>query len=168
MIRFWALCALFSSLLFISNQAFSHQEKAAITQVLLNDRSGLLEIAHRFYIHDAEHAVKLITGKGSDIFESREIQATFYEHVISNFSLIIDHQRLELEPIGFEMEGRYFWAYQEVAFTSDSLKNRTIEVHHSSLQEFWPDQINTVNVESGDHVKTAIVETHDELIRLEF
>lgn len=166
MIRFWSIV---SFLLCVSHSAFSHQEKSAITQILLNNRNGYLEVAHRFYIHDAEHAAKLITGKPADIFNSEDTQKAFYEHVVSNFSLRINDQSLQLKNIGFELEGLFFWAYQEIAFDPAFLSNSFIEVQHSSLQKFWPDQVNTVNLESGKgKVTTAIFQAGSEPSRLEF
>jgi hypothetical protein len=49
---------------FVSTKlAFAHQQKAAETTVLFNKRSGQLEVSHRFYMHDTEHAVliKMLT-----------------------------------------------------------------------------------------------------------
>ncbi len=168
MIRLGLFIAAYSFLLF-TNPAFSHQEKAAITQVLVNERSGHLEAAHRFYIHDAEHAVKLITGKSADIFESQETQKSFYDYVISHFSLYVDEQPLELNAIGFEIEGLFFWAYQEIPFNQALLNNKEIGIRHSSLQEFWPDQIDTVNFESGNgQIETAVFPEIDIVVRLKF
>ena len=159
-----------SSLLYFlacfSPSVLTHQEKAAITQILLNERSGHLEIAHRFYIHDAEHAVKLITGNKLDIFASQEAGAAFYAYVTHHFDLFIKDQPVELAAIGFEIEGNFFWAYQEMLLTEPV---QSIQVRHTSLQEFWPDQVNTLNFESGTgQVKTAVFEGTDGLTQLEF
>lgn len=165
-----ALRSLISLLLLgIGTAVFSHQEKAAVTEILINERSGHLEVAHRFYLHDAEHAVKLMGGNGADIFKSRETQKVFYDHVVRNFALYIDEQPLKLKNIGFEIEDLFFWAYQEMPLDENLLLAEAIHVHHSSLQHFWPDQINTVNFEpTRGKVKTAIFETNSDLIRLAF
>ena len=42
----------------LSLQLSAHEMKSAITKVLFNQRTGNIEVMHRFYVHDAEHAVK--------------------------------------------------------------------------------------------------------------
>ena len=40
----------------------AHQQKAALTTLRYNPRSNEVEIAHRFALHDAEHAAPEVTG----------------------------------------------------------------------------------------------------------
>jgi hypothetical protein len=47
----------------IANLAFAHQQKAAETTVLFNKKSHKLEVMHRFYLHDTEHAVQHLFNK---------------------------------------------------------------------------------------------------------
>ena len=54
--------------------AFAHQQKAAETTVLFNKRSGELEVTHRFYLHDTEHAVQALFDKNADILDSEKTQ----------------------------------------------------------------------------------------------
>ncbi|MDG1816469.1 MAG: hypothetical protein P8H22_10245, partial [Glaciecola sp.] len=36
----------------------AHQQKSGLTTVLFNPRTNNIEVMHRVYMHDAEHAVK--------------------------------------------------------------------------------------------------------------
>lgn len=131
----------------LSAPTYAHQLKSAITTVLFNGNSKNLEVMHRFYLHDAEHAVgKLVKGKkGSDIYTDEETQQIFANYVIDRFKLIKDgNQELTLDTIGFETEGKFFWVYQETAMPE---KIASLKVKHGALQDIWPEQVNTVNIE---------------------
>ncbi len=132
--------------------AAAHQQKAAITKVLFNPRTGNIEVMHRFYMHDAEHAVRQIFGKDADIIGSAETQSIFADYVGERFALISGETELPLSPVGFEIERVFFWVYQETPIT-DGISDLTIK--HDALRDVWPQQINTVNIEGLGEVKTA-------------
>lgn len=133
--------------------AFAHQQKAAITKVLFNPRTGNIEVMHRFYLHDAEHAVRQIFGRGADILSSRETQSLFADYVGERFAMTDDGVTpLPLSAVGFEIERQFFWVYQETPVKADM---EELTFRHDALRDLWPSQINTVNVEGVGDVKTA-------------
>jgi len=133
--------------------AFAHQQKAAITTISHNEQSGTFEIIHRFSLHDAEHAVKRILYREADIYSSEHTQQKFAEYVHKHFSVSLEKGALvPLVNVGHELDGRHFWIYQEVAAPEEALWTIT----HSALQEIWPSQVNTVNVEAKGKVKTLV------------
>lgn len=156
----------------LSAPTFAHQLKSAITTVLFNNNSKNLEVMHRFYLHDAEHAVgKLAKGKKStDIYTDEETQTLFADYVINRFKLIKDgSEELTLDTIGFEVEGKFFWVYQETVMPE---KVNSLKVKHSALQDIWPEQINTVNIEGvingNKSLKTLTFERSSTLLEVEF
>lgn len=150
----------------ISMASFAHQQKTAITKVLFNPRTSNIEIMHRFYVHDAEHAVKEIFGKQADIIGSVETQEMFSQYVFERFSVKNENQQeLTLTPVGFELEGKFLWVYQEVA-QPDNVKALTVS--HVALKELWPSQINTVNFEGNGKIKTLTFDENVELLKVEF
>lgn len=135
---------------------FAHQQKAAITRVIFNERTGTLDVIHRFYLHDAEHAVRQLLGRDADMIDSAETQAAFADYVQSHFGLhSASGEALVMESAGHEVDGNFVWVYQQRALPAslDSL-----QVTHDALREIWSDQINTVNIEIGDEVKTLSFE----------
>lgn len=131
---------------------FAHEQKAAITSVVFSERSNNIEVVHRFNLHDAEHAVKRLFGKDADIYLSNDTQTKFADYVYEKFTLAsAAGENIELTSVGFEREGKFFWVYQEAP-----IPNRTegFIVQHSALQEIWPSQVNTVNLESGGRIQT--------------
>lgn len=150
----------------LSDSALAHQQKAAISTVLFNPRTENIEVSHRFYLHDAEHAVKHIFGKNADIIKSKDTQEKFFEYVMKRFSLKNDKgEPIELSPVGFEVDGRFFWVYQE---TKQPFLLNGLTVEHSALQDIWPSQVNTVNIEGKGDIKTRTFDGTIEVATIEF
>lgn len=130
----------------------AHQQKEAISTILFNSRSGNIEISHRFYIHDAEHAVKRILDKQADLMTDEAAQKAFADYVVEHFSVSFNKQEtLPLKLLGQEIAGKFFWVYQETPIVS---KPSQIEVSYSALMEIWPSQRNIVNVEGVGELKS--------------
>lgn len=167
MTRLRAILAVLGAMLVMSMaSAFAHQQKSAITTVLFNPRTGNIEVMHRFQMHDAEHAVKEIFGKEADILADTQTQQRFNDYVNKHFSMATGQgTALALTPVGFEIEGKFFWVYQETP-VPEALES--LVVTHNALREIWPAQINTVNVERGGEVKTLTFEEQTELLTIKF
>lgn len=148
----------------VSAPTAAHQQKAAITKVLFNPRTGNIEVMHRFYLHDAEHAVRQIFGKDADIIGTTETQSIFADYVSERFGLKSGEVELPLSPVGFEIERAFFWVYQETPMVDDI---RDLTIKHNALRDVWPQQVNTVNIEGLDEVKTATFSGSVELKTIE-
>jgi hypothetical protein len=132
-------------LLIGTSHAYAHQQKAGVTNIVLNPRTQVLEVMHRLYMHDAEHAVKHLWSKDADIIASRETQTKFAEYVASRFGLYDkNEQAYALKLVGFEVEGRFFWVYQEMPLPTDLTE---LTVRHQVLQDIWSAQQNLVNID---------------------
>ena len=117
-----------------ADKAAAHQQQEAQSVILFNERSGNIEVMHRFYIHDAEHVAKLVGEKSSDLLASEQAQATFGNYVAKHFGLRWTKRVLpisadsdtplsevasdvvpELQYVGQEVEGKFLWIYQSTA-----------------------------------------------------
>ncbi|TPH12273.1 DUF6702 family protein [Litorilituus lipolyticus] len=146
------LFILISCLMVVANPVFAHQQKAAETTVLFNKRSGHLEVMHRFYLHDTEHAVQKLFDKHADIISSSKTQQQFADYVAKQFlARDLDDKALTLNNVGFEVEGKFFWVYQDAKLP---IELKGIKLYNGSLRELWPTQINMVNIEGKGQVKT--------------
>lgn len=129
----------------MSSQLLAHQKKEAITRIIFNERLNNIEIIHRFLIHDAEHAAKILFGKSSDLIDSKDSQEKFANYVLENFSINKNTEfPLDLTTVGFETDARYIWVYQETALQTDI---ESLLITHNALRELWAEQINLLNVE---------------------
>ena len=157
---------LIGTLLFAAFFVSAHQQKTAFSTVLFNPRSENIEIMHRFRVHDAEHAVKEILGKEADIIDSNETQKQFGKYVHQRFNLFdSDKQKLPLKMVGVELDGKFFWVYQETTQPTQ-LENMTIR--HDALRDLWPEQVNTINIEGKGKLQTLSFTDSIELLTLTF
>lgn len=141
-------------LLALSASSFAHQEKAAISTLLFNPRTEQIEVSHRFYLHDAEHAVKHIFGKDADIIASEHTRKAFFKYVADRFQLASGKGTvIPLQPVGFEVQGKFFWAYQQAAAPKDV---KTLVIKHDALRDIWKNQVNTLNIEGKGKIQTRI------------
>lgn len=130
----------------------AHQQKVAITQIQFNERSRSLEIMHRFYLHDAEHAVRHVLDPDADIIGNKETQRQFARYVAERFSMYRqDGSRLPLRLLGQETDGQFFWVYQELAVDAPPSQ---VTARHDAMRDLWPEQINTVNVDLDGTIRT--------------
>lgn len=145
--------------IFLSAPILAHQQKEAYISLLFNDRTDLLEVSHRFYLHDAEHVLNQLIETKGDLSTNPKVQAEFAEHIQKNFSLNDSlKQNLPLETVGFEVDGKFFWVYQQTALPeTDKLR-----IKHTALQELIPQQINHVNVERFGKVSSVRVNQDNE------
>lgn len=135
-----------------TSTAFAHQQKAAETTVLFNKNSGKLEVMHRFYMHDTEHAVQSLFDKHADIIDSKKTQQQFADYVAKQFlARTLSDQALPLANVGFEVDGKFFWVYQETT-APETLAG--VKLFNGALRDLWPTQINMVNIEGKGQVRT--------------
>ena len=149
----------------MSSPAFAHQSKAAITKVLFNQRTQQVEVMHRFYLHDAEHAMQQLFQKGADMYKSEATQEAFGQYVIERFTVMSDGEVVPLNYVGTEVEGKFLWIYQETDVINQV---STLQVQHSALRELWDSQVNTINFEGRGKVKTLTFDGKEEMMTVTF
>lgn len=146
------LLFMLSLMLLWANSSFAHQQKAAETTLLMNKELTRVEVSHRFYIHDTEHAVQHLFDKHADILDSTTTQQKFADYVVEQFSAkTLNDTALNLDTVGYEVEGKFFWVYQEARLPA---KVRGLKVFNGTLRELWPTQVNMVNIEGNGSVRT--------------
>ncbi|MFC4656462.1 DUF6702 family protein [Rheinheimera marina] len=153
--------ALAFSLLSLSSQA--HQLNAAVTTVLFNPRSGQLEIMHKFFVHDAEHALRHLHKEAGaaqqhgsvDLLQNEQNRAEFADYVATEFELqwlyADGSKAVSLTLVGAEVDGNNLWVYQEASPDNTAIG---LKVRQNSLQQFWAKQVNLVNIERDGQVRS--------------
>lgn len=145
-------------LVLASTLASAHQQKEAYITVLFNPHTGNLEVNHRFLIHDAEHALNISFQDISDLHSNQMTQERFASYLQKHFALADgEGNLLELSMVGHEVDGKYFWLYQEIIEPNAGI----LRVRHSALQEIWPSQINQINIEKDDWVRSVRLSKDD-------
>ena len=139
-----------------SVEVLAHQQKTAVTRILFNSNRDSIEVMHRFFVHDAEHAAGVVFGESQNMLESADARELFSSYVINRFAIeAIDREgsveELNLSYVGTEVDGQYVWVYQEVA---DPHNLASLNVINMTLRDVWPDQTNLVNVEKEGRVQS--------------
>ena len=133
----------------------AHEQKASLSDVFFNERTGNLEIAHRISIHDAEHVLRQTGQKPADLIDSEKAQSLFAEYVTKEFILkTADGSEIELTLVGQEIDDGHLWIYQEI--TMAELPGKAFLIHNSILHDEVDQQTNTVNVRFGSRVSTFV------------
>ena len=132
----------------------AHQQKNAVTRILFNENTGNIEVMHRFFIHDAEHAAGLIFGERQMLAESRESRELFSSYVINRFSIEASFREgnsevLGLSYVGEEVDGQFLWVYQEIPDQDDITAFTIVNL---TLRDVWSDQSNLVNIERDGRI----------------
>lgn len=131
-----------------------HQLKTAQTVLSKNSRTSMLEVVHRFYVHDAEHAINSVTDTSGDIIKDPAVRAAFIGYVNKKFSLSAMARPIPLTLVGSEVKGQYLYIYQEVPLARLSLQQGVpfaLKFTHAALQDIWESQLNMVLLEGfGD------------------
>ena len=153
-------CSVFALLLMLTSSfALAHQQKEAYITILFNPHTGNLEVNHRFLIHDAEHALSISFQDISDLHINQLTQERFASYLQKHFALADGEGKLlALSTVGYEVEGKYFWFYQEIIDPNAGI----LRVRHSALQEIWPAQINQVNIEKDGWVRSVRLARDDD------
>ncbi|KZN28545.1 hypothetical protein N480_10665 [Pseudoalteromonas luteoviolacea S2607] len=145
-------------MLLMSTTLMAHQQKASETTALFNKNTGQLELMHRFYLHDTEHAVQSLFDKHADILSSKKTQQQFADYVAKQFQLkTLNGDAIKLTDVGFEVDGKFFWVYQETKLPETAAG---IKMFNGALRDLWPTQVNMVNVEGKGKVRTLYF-SHD-------
>jgi hypothetical protein len=153
-------------LLLTGLQAGAHQQKEAITRVLFNPRTGNIEVMHRFLLHDAEHAIKVLRHSEADILGSPDDREFFSDYVHLRFAMTDqDGDTLPLNPVGNEIENRFLWVYAETPIP-ENLASLTFS--HDAMRDLWPEYVNMVNVERNGTVQTATFIAGNREMTIEF
>ncbi len=147
----------------------AHQQKTAVTRILFNESTGNIEVMHRFFIHDAEHAAGVVFGESQNLMESAQSRELFSNYVINRFAVAVEDSQgantdLSLDYVGEEIDGQFIWVYQETRQMQDVA---ALSVVHLALRDVWPDQANLVNVEKDGQVHSLSFSDSVETLRVE-
>ena len=132
--------------------ASAHQLQVAISTVSFIPRMATIEVIHRFYSHDAEHALSSIAGRRVDILGDETSQKAFGRYVEAHFQLHDQGDKLiPMSLVGVELDGDLIWVYQETPIPGELTG---LTVSNTALLDKISGQVNTVNVECAGELET--------------
>jgi len=142
------LCAV---LLFASTAASAHRFHAGIADVSFNARTGSTEIVHTYMAHDIDALLANMYGRQFDLTEPDD-QEVLRKYIDSRFWVLgQDKTRLRVRWVGVSADAERVTVYQEIEKTP---LWKAGAIHNAVLVDFLPDQVNTVNLNDGNAVRT--------------
>lgn len=131
--------------------AQAHRLEAALSVVEVNPSSGILEITHRLYAHDLEHALDL-GPIGAGYFETPEGREAIRLYSLRQFQIGDEKGRpLPLTFIGAELSGDLLYVY----FEAGRYRGKRLTLDSNLLQDFTAAQVNQINVRRNGKTVSA-------------
>ena len=138
-------------LLLGSPAAFAHRFHAGITDISFNARTGNTEIVHTYMAHDVDALLANLYGRQFDLTDPED-QEALRKYIEPRFWLQgQDKARIAPRWVGMTADAERVTIYQEVEQTP---LWKLSAVHDKVLVDFLPDQVNTVNLNEGNAVRT--------------
>jgi len=142
------LCAV---LLCASTAVSAHRFHAGIADVSFNARTGSTEIVHTYMAHDIDALLANMYGRQFDLTDPDD-QDVLRKYVESRFWVQgQDKSRLRVRWVGMTADAERVTVYQEIEQTP---LWKASFIHNAILVDFLPDQVNTVNLNEGNAVRT--------------
>jgi len=138
-------------LLCASTAASAHRFHAGIADVSFNARTGSTEIVHTYMAHDIDALLANLYGRQFDLTDPED-QDVLRKYIEARFQVLgQDKSRLRVRWVGMTADAERVTVYQEIEQTP-LWKAGTIR--NEILVDFLPDQVNTVNLNEGNAVRT--------------
>lgn len=131
-----------------------HPLHLSVSEVVLNPKSGNLEISHRIFLDDLEADLQERYGKQIDLMKPSDpelVQELVGNYLNQHFRLQVNGKNVQTRYLGFEVEEDAIWAYMEVPKVRQI---SSINVQNSLFFNRFNDQVNLVNVSVGNKIKS--------------
>ncbi len=138
-----------------SSPTLAHRIEAALSVVEVNPSSGVLEITHRLFAHDLEHALDL-GPVGAGYFETPDGLAAIKAYCERQFFIGDEAGRaLRLQFVGAELSGDLLYVY----FEAGRYSGKALTLDSNLLQDFTEAQVNQINLRRAGKTVSARFQT---------
>jgi hypothetical protein len=140
-----------ATLLVCSVAAFAHRFHAGITDISFNARTGNTEVVHTYMAHDVEALLANLYGRQFDLTDPDD-QEVLRKYLEGRFAILgQDKARLPLRWVGMTADAERVSVFQEIEQTP---LWKASAIRDNVLIDFIPEQVNTVNLNEGNAVRT--------------
>lgn len=153
---------LFLVFTFNFNAAFAHKINSAMSIIDIHDDGENVEITHKLYAHDLEHALDL-GSVGLDYFQTKKGQALVRDYILSRFILRDKSMNNKYKFIGCEIAGDILFVY----FEGKLAKGQNWELDSNILQDVADGQTNYVNINFKNKTQTLIFDNGQGIANIE-
>ena len=137
--------------LLVSTLASAHRFHAGMVDISFNARTGNTELVHTYMAHDVEALLANLYGRQFDLSDPED-QEVVRKYVEGRFWIAgQDKAKLNLRWVGMTADAEKITVFQEIDQTP---LWKAGAIHDNVLIDFIPDQVNTVNLNEGNAVRT--------------
>ncbi len=146
--------------LLICGSWLMHKFYVSLTEIRYNEQTERFEVSMRIFPDDLDLALLERSGIHTRLateLEHKKADSLLMNYLLEDFKLRFKGEALELNYLGKEPESDAIWCYLE---SSKVPSPDTITIHNAILTEFFPDQVNIVQVYHGKWNKGLLLDRH--------
>ena len=145
----------------------SQQQKTTVFSNIVAPKSSTT-VNQQFIRQILNHEMQAVLNQNNEATKQyvKDTQTEFADYVAERFILLnAQNESLPLKLVGFEVEGKHFWVYQE---TAQPPELEGLKIRHDALRDLWPSQVNTINIEGNGDLQTLTFTDSVRLLEVEF
>jgi hypothetical protein len=138
-----------------------HEFYVSITEIRYNAQRERFEISMRIFPDDLDRALLERNGIHTQLATALEhdlADSLLMLYLLEDFSLEVDGEELGLTYLGKEAESNAIWCYLESSVRSAP---ETIKIRNRILTEYFPDQVNIIQVYRGKWNKGLMLDRNE-------
>ena len=133
----------------ISGAWMMHEFYVSLSEVRYNTETERFEVSMRIFPDDMDRALLARSGIHTQLateLEHKSADSLLMVYLLEGFSIEVNGALIELNYLGKEPESDAIWCYLESSKVTAPL---TITVRNAILTEYFPDQVNIIQVYHG-------------------
>jgi hypothetical protein len=162
------MAAYFYKWLMIGALGLFHPFYVSVTEINHNAKEKTLEISCKLFLEDTEKALQKQLGVPVELTSPKDLkkaQQQVSDYVKKHLLIKVDGKPVNLEFIGYEVEGASLWSYYQVKDISSVHK---VDVSSNLLYEMYDTQISIVHVQVNADKKSSRANNPDTNMSFEF
>ncbi len=149
---------LFLLALILSSSWVIHKFYVSLTEIRYNQNTERFELSLRIFPDDLDRALLERTGIYTQLateLEHPDADSLLMLYLLEDFTLEVNGAKLALNFLGKEPESNAIWCYLE---STKVTAPETITVHNAILTEYFPEQVNIIQVYRGKWNKGLLLD----------
>ncbi len=143
--------------LLICSSTLMHKFYVSLTEIRYNDSTERFEVSMRIFPDDLDQALLQRSGINTQLateLEHEKADSLLMVYLLEDFKLQVNGEELELNYLGKEPESDAVWCYLE---SSRVAAPETVTILNAILTEFFPDQVNIIQLYHGNWNKGLLL-----------
>ncbi len=141
-----------------SKPVLAHKLNAAESTIEYNPRTELIEIVHRFYLHDVNHLTQALAKTDKGINSQEAKYQVFTKYILDNLEIQFGlASSLNVNFVGSEKESKYFYIYQEYRGESLTEALSSISISINTMKNSWKPKYWLFQIDVSAKLKQSFV-----------